>query len=223
MTRTFFRKGIAAAAQPHPPKQPKKPPVQNRGRVCVGAMTRADGVVVKKLMSATKAQQVLGAQKGGQMVQEGDGSPSRFTSESGRKAALKLWYGEHARRRFNKKINRRIGGPSKNRPPLNRAALRARYAETPTKGITCRHTMGVGYTWWECQPCTRIDCSAPFCSLCSCGWMLLRQITERTALRRLGHLNYARINFVPENIQLVPLPGHRRGTKAARSAKRKQR
>ena len=183
-TRHFFKK---AHAHDRPPTV-KRP--NYRGKVVLVRMPGRGTIP----MAARKLAHLQGASKGGTATASRP-NPGRFTSESGRKAARKVWATRWRPSAFREGV--RTGRRVKYRPRVNRAALRIRYSEYPVKGI---------------QYDPEYD-----------TWMLtdsygIRRVTERTALRRLGHLpNPAR--FVPTNddvIRELPVFTHLIGTKPAR-------
>jgi hypothetical protein len=115
--------------------------------------------------------------KGGNVVQATGACTTRFTSETGRKAAQRLW-----KTRFRKHRGLRLGVPAHRRPTVGRAALRARYADGWTAGV-------------------RYDAVTKTWMLGAYG--VVRPITERTALARLGHLPRVRKTWVPDGMILV--------------------
>lgn len=149
-----------------------------------------------RTMAARRYAHLKAAQKGGQTSALRPNA-GRFTSESARKTALKRWNGRH---RLNKPLGIRLGTRRKfSRPMLDRRALRVLYSRAPRLGI---RYLPVTQEWIrEIPDMTRSVI-----------------ISENTALRRLGHLPYARKNWVPDNtITIVTIADA--GT--ARAARRK--
>jgi len=164
----FFRN---AHSMDKPPKVPK--PVYPKFEV----VQRGNGQTM--VVDSAWARKQRGRSKGGQVSQQ-NGNGHRFTTETGRKAALKTW--KRRRKQSHRGGRITIGTPARRRPAVNHAALRAFYSEHPTKGITW-HPI---YDW----TITRGGDTYP--------------LTERTALRHLGHLPKAG-GFVPG--QNIATPG----------------
>lgn len=152
-------------------------------RIVMGVRLTAHGTREFKTMSSRKAAWVLGGQKRG-LTAAASGKAHRWTSETARKAAIKSWT---KRRKFNGRIGARVGMVKNMRKPLMpRAALRAYYAENPTRGITYRPDTEL---WVR-------ECFAwP-------GNLTHRPISERAALQALGHLKSPR-GYIPDSITLV--------------------
>lgn len=111
----------------------------------------------------------MGTSKGGQTTASRP-NPGRFTSETARAAINKAW---RTRWRFNKRIGKRLGYPAKRlRPCLDHGALRAFYAKYPLHGIR--------YDPVEQRWLLTLSLTGP--------GSFPRTISERAALRRLGHL-----------------------------------
>ncbi len=126
------------------------------------------------IMSARRYAHLKGASKGGQVTASRP-NKGRWTSETARIAAKRAWA---TRWRAVGRPNYdgpplRIGRPRKNRPAVNRAAVRAQYALNPTED-------GLIYS--------RIG---------QCWYLKGRQLSERAALKRLGLLPTHTKNWVP--------------------------
>lgn len=136
-----------------------------------------------RFMSSRRYAHLKGAQKGGQ-VTAGRPNPGRFSSASAKKAALARWEGRH---RVWKRTGVRVGLPARRvAPGLNRRALRVLYNRAPRAGVWFDAQWGVWHEGFEIRK--TLHGPVP---------MYGRIISERTALRRLGHLFYARKNWVP--------------------------
>ncbi len=147
------------------------------------AQQRVDGeTTISVTMSAREAAIRLGGQKGGRRSQE-LGTANRFTPETARRAAHKLW-----KKKQRKVWGYRIGC-KKRRPKTARGPLRTFYLTHTLEGIKCVKT-DTGYQWYIDERC----------------------IGERSALRRLGHLPYPNKRMVPQVIIPVigMLPAQRR-------------
>jgi hypothetical protein len=132
-------------------------------------------------MSAEEVGRQQARSKGGSR-----GKGHKFTSEDARKAALRLWA---KRWRLVKGV--RVGKPAYRRPAVRRAPLRAFYAKFPTNGV-------------RYDPVENI-----WVRKVGEGWP--RTISERTALRHLGHLPYYvndRKGLIPEVVIPVVGPIH---------------
>ena len=108
-----------------------------------------------------------GRSKGGYSIQA-SGKAHRWTSESARQAALKGW----KRKRFSPFKGRegiRMGVAVHRRPRLCYRELREQYADCPTGRIRYHRAR---QEWQMACPC----------------WVILRVLSERQALRYLGHL-----------------------------------
>lgn len=139
-----------------------------------------------RTMAARRYAHLKGAQKGGQKTAQGP-NMGRFNPDTARKAALARWLGRH---KVNKRIGVRLGLPSKKQAPgVSRAHLRYLYSRAPRLGIRfvrlTQEWVQMGDSW-------------------------IRVISEQTALRRLGHLKYARKNWVPGENE--PIIARTRGT-----------
>lgn len=124
----------------------------------------------KLLSSKQEAQRQLQRSKGGQRAQA-TGRGHAWNSKTARKAALKRW-----RKHPMTKRGYRRGQRFKNRPPVAHGPLRERYALNPCRGV-------------QYSPALQV-------------WLLTddsgtRPISERTALRRLGHLPRAIDTVLP--------------------------
>jgi hypothetical protein len=160
-------------------------------RYRVLTIRRADGV--HRLMSSRRFAHLKGAQKGGQTTATRP-NPGRFNPETARKAALARWLGRH---KANPRTGLRPGVRRKRtRPEVSRRHLRYLYSRTSRLGIRYLPLTG---QWMQ----TAI-------------WGMT-QISETTALRRLGHLPYDRKNWVPGESDLIVAettgtdPAHRKG------------
>lgn len=135
-------------------------------------VTTADG---RKLLSAEPtARRRLNASRGGTAAQA-NGTAWRFDSSRGRKAAIKRWKRHPMTARGYRKGARFV-----RRSPVPRQPLRDKYALQPCRGI-------------QYSPALRT-------------WFITddngtRGITERTALRKLGHLPRANDRVVPIAIE----------------------
>ena len=130
-----------------------------------------------RTMAARRYAHLKGAQKGGQTT-AGRPNPGRFNSEAARKASLARWNGRH---RLNRPTGLRLGMiRKKTSQQVSRAHLRYLYSRTPRLGIRY-YPPEQGETGFWTQTDENVE----------------SQIAERTALRRLGHLAYARRNWVP--------------------------
>lgn len=178
-SRSFFRKARNVA---HAPKPPKRIVPNHKRKVVMGVRLTGTGVQEHKTMSSRKAAQVLGGQKGG-LKSSSLGTAHRWTPEEARKAAIKSWT---KRRKFNKRINARVGMVANRRPGLWREPLRAYYAENPTRGITCERDVCSGWEWARDG----------------------RPISERAALQALGHLKSPR-GYIPDSITPVIHPSRK--------------
>lgn len=174
-SRQFFKKARLVVPKPKVVKPPKP---DHKRKVVMGVRTTATGTLEHKAMSSRKAAQILGGQKGGLRI-AALGLAHRWTSETARKAARKSW---DKRRKFNKRIGRRLGDPANRRPKLWREPLRAYYAENVTKGI--------GYVR-ETKTWGRFHVVG--------GALTVRCISERAALIALGHLKSPR-GYIPDTI-----------------------
>lgn len=154
MTFKYFRKAHSQDKTPKPPK-PEPIPEFEIHRLASGLVRRYNSMYLAKQR---------GRSKGGLAIAR-LGLAHRWTSESARRAALKRW---RTRNRMNKHINKRIGLPSKNRAPVDRAVLRLQYAQHPRLGIIY---CPVYREWQRLLPNGDI-----------------RPLSERWALTYLGHL-----------------------------------
>lgn len=189
--RTFFKRGVAARAIVRPPKVPKPAAPDHHRKIVMAVRFRPTGTKEHKTMSSRKAAQVLGGQKGGlrsAALAAAGGKAHRWTSETARKAAIKSWT---KRRKFNKRINARVGVQANRRPAMWREPLRAYYRENPTRGIT----------YWGSGVWHRIDVSTG----------TVRAISERAALQALGHLSTR--GYIPDTITPVVRTGNSREKK----------
>jgi hypothetical protein len=124
-------------------------------------VTLADGTT--RLMSADEVRRKLASQKGGRTAAR-KGTRYSWNSKTAREAALKAWATRWRRLRYS---GVRAGRPRHQRPPVDHAKLRAYYAKHPTLGI---HFYPASNRWFE---------------VTSQGYV---QLSERSALIRLGHL-----------------------------------
>lgn len=149
-------------------------------RYKVLVIKRADGV--HRTMAARRYAHLKGAQKGGQTT-AGRPNPGRFNPETARKAALARWLGRHkANPRSGLRPGRRL---KRSRPEVSRRHLRYLYARAPRLGIRYFPETIFDRGFWGQYEQT------------SEGSRFLGIISETTALRRLGHLPFARKNWVP--------------------------
>lgn len=122
---------------------------------------RPDGSTYRRLMGGDAYRRLMARSKGGRTAQA-NGTAHRWTSETARKAAKKLWA-----TRWRKVHGVRIGVPAKRRPAVDRAALRRQYSLWAGDGIPC-------HPWYHPTDKT---------------WHYSdRIVSEVTALRKLGHL-----------------------------------
>ena len=163
-TRHYFAKAIA------PPPRRKAP--DYRRKIVMTTKQTGSGTIYRA-MAAREAASQQGRSKGGQTA-AARGMSHRWTSESAKEArqkGLEARYGRLATR-----IGVKVGGRIKYRPSVNRAALRVLYTE--------RLVSGVGYDpFYNGHPFHKPHGQ----------WLVVdthgtRCISERTALRRLGHL-----------------------------------
>lgn len=120
--------------------------------------TRPDGSTYQRLMGGKAYRKLMAVSKGGRIARD-NGKQHRWTSEEARKAAKKLWA-----TRWRKVRGVRVGVPAKKRAPVRREAIRRqRCFDDGTEG-----------PWFD-----------PFSRT---WWSQGRRVTERTALRKLGHL-----------------------------------
>lgn len=169
--RNFFRKGIAAKSSIV--SKPKRPPrIRNHPRPTVVQILTADGRL--RIVGSSFARfQMLNANRG--IVSYATGAGARFDSTSGRKAVQKRW-AKHPQTR----LGIRKGARLVRRSPVSRGPLRERYSLSPCRGI-------------QYSPALKV-------------WTITdqhntRPITERTALRKLGHIPYPDDKIRP--IQIV--------------------
>lgn len=160
------------------PKVVKRRP-NHAGKVVT--LQRQDGKV--RLISQREYHHLRGASRGGTYT-AGRPNPGRFTSDSGRKAAQRLWKGRY---RMNQRVGMRLGLPSRRAPRVKRGPLRTYYAAHPTNKIHCFLRQGEvnRYDWFL------ID------------GFICRQISERAALQRLGHLKKPSPRYIPTDQDLI--------------------
>lgn len=132
---------------------------------------RPDGRTYQRLMGGAAYRKLVGNAKGGQTT-AARGTAHKWTSETARKAANKLW-----RTRMRKVNGIRIGVPAKRRARTDRKALREQYAGGP-------------YTYHAHDA---VNYDGIYYHFASAGWYVReeggdRSIGEVTALRKLGHL-----------------------------------
>lgn len=157
----------------HPPKRrkPRLVPKPNYRGKAVIAIHETGAVA----MAAGLAAQQVARSKGGRRIHE-LGKAHQFTSETARAAALKLW-----RTRQRKVKGVRVGMRRNVAPRTNRKDLRLIYAIG-----NCEPESPAWYDPFEQQ---------------WFAWTREFPISERTALRRLGHLPYRnRKGIVPERV-----------------------
>jgi hypothetical protein len=174
-TRQFFRKAHLLDKQP---KQPRPNHYAKRVQVTF------QGDPQSKLMSSREAALRVGRSKGGYSL-HAKGKAHKWTSETARKAAKKLWRTRwRAMRAGGKTIGSpiRIGRPAMKRAAVDHQAMRVKYAfNIAAPGQPSAWYDPFGHTWWDRG----------------------QQISERTALRRLGHLPYPRKDPVPLTVRPV--------------------
>jgi hypothetical protein len=161
-----------------------RPHVSRAGkyRYKVHTIRREDGT--HRFMSARRYAHLKGAQRGGQTTALRP-NPGRFNSETARKAALARWLGRH---KANPRTGLRPGRVlRRTRPEVSRAHLRYLYSRVPRLGIRFDARFGVWHAGCELRRVANGDLV----------FMWGERISERTALRRLGHLPAARKNWVP--------------------------
>lgn len=182
-------KPLQHAADPHAKncavyRQPwgrKKPLPNHRHKSLLVRMPNGQSRTVSSRVLAIR----LGGQKGGR-ISQAKGTGHRFDSESGRKAALRLW-----RKKRKGRSGKRIGWPVKYRPRLDRAAIRAKHTDAP--GIAAVFFSAYAGRW-----------------VVKVGENTATFISERTALRRLGYLHRKGTKPFPIEIlseQVVVRPG----------------
>ena len=157
---------------------------RRKGKVVI-AKGRQDGIDVTVTMGDEEAHRQMARAKGGRRVQE-LGTGYRWTPAEARAAARKLWDRVYPRKGFSSRRKAdgtqetyRPGWPAKRAPRRSRAAWRAYYAAHPTNCIWYEPTTR---EWW-----TEDSLLYP-----------PHRLSERTALRRLGHLSYPRKGLVPD-------------------------
>lgn len=171
-TRHYFTKAIA------PPPKVKKPSKASITKGHIGKrviITLPNGQT--RIMSSRDAALAMGRSKGG-LSTHAKGKRHTWTSESGSKAAKKLW---RTRWRYLHSIGGRIGMPTKRAKAVKRAPLRLLYAHHLTNGISYTGTEFGKHIW--------VEVGAD--GIC-------RRLQEVTALRKLGHL--------PTTSGLIPTP-----------------
>lgn len=167
----FFRKGRAARVA-----------VEQRQRdYTAGTLTRpAYGTRVsvtlangqKRVVSTAFALKQLGRSKGGQLT----GPEHRFTSATGSAAVRKRWAKHPVTH-----TGMRLGARLVRRKVIRREPLRQHYASNPTRGI--RYVTGLGW-FYDAH-----------------GTGIFIGISERTALKRLGHIPTGTKRIVPIAIE----------------------
>lgn len=153
---------------PHPSRKAKY-----RGKVAV--VRTGSGT---KLIGLRRLAQLRGNSRGGSITATRP-NPGRFTSETARKAARKVWA---TRWRYVPRAGIRIGRKRKNAPQVNRASLRTLYSNNPINNVWFAPEVGL----WQLDTGSQTRC-----------------ITERTALQRLGHLPRARKHWQPESTDTI--------------------
>lgn len=135
-------------------------------------------------MNARLMLQQLGRSKGGTNKAAKGNRSGQFTSESGSKAARKLW------RTRQRRVNGiRIGQSTKHRKLLDRKAIREAH-QTPTSKLF----YVAAYEQWF------VDTGSSFNI----------PISEQTALRRLGYLKRPRKHLVPTAQEGITIVGIKR-------------
>lgn len=175
MRRYYAAKIAAARAKRSKGAKDTLPPHQ----LVLGVADTATGSQKVRLMTAKQARQRMAGHKAGRTTAARP-SVGRFDSEMAQRASRKLWT-----KKYPLKKGIRLGLPALKRKKVseNRAALRIKYAESPTLGITYRVEDAV--------------------------WVILadvdgqeRVISERSALTKLGHLS-SRSSFIPTSVRVV--------------------
>lgn len=166
-----------STCSPHPPRRLKY---------------KAKNVIVRtkrgtRTISLRQLTTLQGNSKGGQMTATRPNS-GRFTTASGRKAAQHAWKTcwRALRAPGNDSPPIRIGRARKYRPAVDRAAARARYSGNQVNGVWFDPEVE---NWYGVTDTPTYHC--------------IRRITERTALRRLGHLAYPRKYWQPDSTDTV--------------------
>lgn len=186
------------ACRPHVPKF-------NYDRQVV-TIRRQDGCT--RFMAARRYAHLKGAQRGGRKTAQGP-NPGRFNSDTARKAVQARWHGRH---RMNKLVGIRLGMARKRTAPtVSRAHLRYLYSRVPRLGIRYfPETIFDKGFWGQYEQTSKNS-------------RFLGIISEKTALRRLGHIAYARKNWVPGENE--PIIARSKGTfgipRAERQGRRK--
>ncbi len=165
-------------------KKPKRP--NHKGKLVMVEIKPG----LWRTMSSRQLALQLGRSKGG-LTAATRGTAYRWTSEEATKAIKKCW-----KKRWGKgsRIGVRLGRPAKLRPAVDRAALRLQYTYRPGTIIE-DHTVEYyglveGKHLWSF---TRGNCT--------------RQISEKTALTRLGYIAGLHAH-VPRG-KVIPVPGRR--------------
>lgn len=178
--RSFFRKGVALRDRQRKVPVPK---IKHKGQAVLTRVQQGDKQLVR-LMSSSDAHQLVGVSKGGMAIQA-SGQAHRWTSETARAAAKKLWA---TRWKFNHRIGARLGRPSKLRPRVNRVRIRAQYVDPPPfKGILYHPPTDAALKghWSHTEDDGRT-----------------RVISEKAALTRLGYIRGVH-QPIPESIEPV--------------------
>lgn len=155
------------------------------------------------IMSARRYAHLRGASKGGSTTANRP-NKGRWTSETASIAAKRAWETRWRHSAYDPTL--RIGRPRKNRPAVNREAVRAQFEAHPIQGLWFDRKNGC---WWL------IDKRDPTVYT----GMRPRKISERAVLRRLGLLPTYTKNWVPGQDEPVikttvgRLPAMKRGQK----------
>lgn len=174
----------------HPRRKPRPwgSRVSHKGKAVI-VLTR-EGVT--RTMSSRDAASQLGRSKGGRTAQA-RGTGHRYTSETARAAARKLW---DTRYPMNVKLGRRLGRVSKCLPAVRRAPLREKHAFSAPEGYP--HAAGIYYVKLHTVSGVRHQWVSYD------GGTGVQLLGERTALRRLGYLRYPR--KLPMPVTVTPAP-----------------
>lgn len=142
------------------------------------------------IMSARRYAHLTGASKGGSVTASRP-NPGRFTTETARTAAQTAWATRWRHSAYDPTL--RIGRPRKNRPAVDRAAVRAKYAQDRNYD---------GLTYWppagnRTQGLWSLDTTVYPNGDGNMAITSTRVISERAALRRLGLIPTGNKNWVP--------------------------
>lgn len=174
MTRHYFTK---AHSDDKPVKVPKKklPP-----RAAYILIQTPDGM---RKWNARRAAQQVGRSNGGRAIHR-LGLAHRWTSEEAKAAAHKVW---NTRWKMKMRIGARVGRPAKNRTRVDHQAMRELHTDSPVYGIQ------------YVPPVQYIDRRGHVGYWITGEGDEAVQISERTALTRLGYLPSPR-GFVPRKV-----------------------